>query len=89
MEVECNRLFSLVLFQRMEYLSFSFNNHDMGNSLQARLMEDETIHQNHNTMEIEDLGSPHSREEQEAKGNSQLFMSLDVLLSCFHCVSIC
>jgi hypothetical protein len=67
LEVECNRLRSLVLSQCLDPLSLTSNNHGSRNSLQAGLVEDETIYQNHDPMEIEEPSSPHSREGQKHK----------------------
>jgi hypothetical protein len=67
LEVEGNRLHSLVLPQRLDSLSLASNNHSYRNLLQANLREDKTVGQNHDPMEVEELGSPHSAEGQGAQ----------------------
>jgi len=53
----------------VKYLSFTSNNQETKNSIQYGVMENVTIHQIHNPMEIKGTSSLHLGEEKEAQGN--------------------
>jgi hypothetical protein len=67
LEVECNRLCSLVLPWHLDSPSLASNNHGSKNSLQEELREDKTMGQNHDPTEVEEIGSPHSAEGRETQ----------------------